>query len=90
MPSEKLLKTSSTMTLDEVARLLESLAGRIREGQVDLSVGADNVSLDMPASVKVDVEVTREHRRRGPKLELEVEIEWREGEAAGPGRLRIG
>ncbi|GAC55983.1 hypothetical protein GOHSU_02_01270 [Gordonia hirsuta DSM 44140 = NBRC 16056] len=91
MPSEKLLKTSQTMSLDGVATLLETLAGRIREGRVDLSVGTENVSLDLPANVKVDVEVTREpKRRRGPKLELEIEIEWREGDTAGPGQLRIG
>lgn len=88
MPSTKLLTTSQKLDPAATADLLTMLADRIRRGQVHLADGNADVTLDLPDRMEVDVEVTREEKRSGAtKLELEIEISWREGQAAGAGTL---
>lgn len=88
-PSTRLVKSSEKMDREQLAALLEGLAGRIRTGALTLTSGADEVHLDLPERVKVDVEVTEAVRRRGTKLELEIEVEWYRGQSAGGG-IQIG
>ncbi|WP_022873433.1 amphi-Trp domain-containing protein [Nesterenkonia alba] len=91
MPSERLMKSSQTLDREGLATLLETVAGRIRQGRAELHAGETNqVSLEIPERTEVDLEVTRETKTRGTKLELEVEVSWYEGEAAAEsGELRI-
>lgn len=89
-PSTRLVKSSESMSREELAGLLEGLAGRIRNGTVTLKSGADEVQLELPERVKVDVEVTEAVRRRGTKMELEIEIEWYPGQDSGRGGIELG
>ncbi|MGB6245369.1 MULTISPECIES: amphi-Trp domain-containing protein [Gordonia] len=83
------MKSSEAMSPAQLADLLEGLAARIRGGSVTLKSGTEEVVLDLPGRVKVDVEVTEAQRRRGTKTELEIEIEWYPGES-GTGGLELG
>ena len=88
MPSTKLLTTSQKLDREATANLLTSLAERIRNGQVHLADGQSNLTVDIPAQLEVDVEVTREEKRSGAtKLELEIELSWYEGQEGRPGTL---
>ncbi len=82
MPSTKLLTTSQTMPRDELADLLVGIAERVRTGEVVLRQGEESLALDLPPSVDVDVEVTSEDKSAGTKIQLEIEIEWYEGQGA--------
>ncbi|WP_424326882.1 amphi-Trp domain-containing protein [Gordonia sp. (in: high G+C Gram-positive bacteria)] len=65
--SNRLMKSSEAMSPAQLADLLEGLAARIRGGSVTLKSGTEEVVLDLPGRVKVDVEVTEAQRRRGTK-----------------------
>ena len=80
MPSTKLLATSQRMTRDDLADLLVGIAERVRTGEVVLRQGEESLTLEMPESVDVDVEVTSEDKTSGTKIQLEIEIEWYEGQ----------
>lgn len=71
----KLVKSKAQFSRDELANLLESIAVRIRRGSLTLGEGPDSVTIDLPESLRVEMEVedsgTRQLRR-----EFELEIKW--------------
>lgn len=71
----KLLKSKAKFTRDELADLLEGLAGRIRDGQLTLGEGAGQVEMDLPRTFTVKMEVA-DTGKRVLKRELELKIEW--------------
>lgn len=85
-----MVKSSERMNREALAGLLEGIAARVREGEVTLTSGAETTTLALPEQVKVDVEATSEEKRRGTKLELEIEISWYPGAPAGGGGLQLG
>lgn len=85
----RLIKTSEKMSRDELADLLEQMAGRIRSGQLTLKSGTDEVLVEPAELVAVDVEVIKKDKRRGTTMELEIEIEWTPGDT-GSGGLTLG
>ena len=89
-PSTRLMKSSEAMTTAALADLLEALAVRVRSGAVTLTSGTESVTLDLLEQVKVDVEATQEGRRRGTKMELEIEISWYPGKPISGGGLALG
>lgn len=90
MASQKLISTSQVLDREGVATLLTQLAERIRTGQVILSRGEESLTVDLPASMKVDVDVVKARKRARTKMELEIEIEWYEGVDAQPKTLTLG
>lgn len=70
-----LLKSKARFTRDELADLLESLATRIRAGELTLGEGGGAVELDLPEVFTVEMEV-EDSGKRVLKRELELEIEW--------------
>ena len=89
MTTTKLLTTTQTLDRDGVAGLLTALAARVRIGQVVLEGGGDTLTLDMPAQLDVDIEVTSKPKASGTKMQLDIEIECYEGPDGGPARLTI-
>lgn len=71
----QLLKSKAQFNRDELADLLESIAGRIRQGSLTLGEGADAVQMDLPAVFTVEMEV-EDSGARQLKRELEFEIKW--------------
>ena len=71
----KLLKSKATFTRDELANLLEDLAARVRDGELTLGQGKGQVSMDLPETFTVEMEV-QNTGKRVLKRELELEIEW--------------
>ncbi|HHU66292.1 MAG: amphi-Trp domain-containing protein [Corynebacterium humireducens] len=71
----KLLKSKATFNRDELADLFEDLAARIREGELTLGQGDGQVSMDLPQTFTVEMEV-QNTGKRVLKRELELEIEW--------------
>lgn len=71
----KLLKSKAPFTRDELADLLEDLAARIRDGELTLGQGTGQVSMDLPQTFTVEMEV-QNTGKRVLRRELELEIEW--------------
>ncbi|HZK04418.1 MAG TPA: amphi-Trp domain-containing protein [Actinomycetaceae bacterium] len=84
MVGKVLLKAKSALTRDELADLLIGLADKIQNGRVTLSDGANTVDMQLPESLKVDIEVEDDVKPARIKRQLEIEIEWRVDEAGQP------
>jgi len=90
---KKLFKSDERKTREEVGAFLRELAEKVAGGTVVLKQGQQEVTLDLPESLILEVDVKEKHKRpKGPKRKLEIEIEWYEGEdeIRGDGSLELG
>jgi amphi-Trp domain-containing protein len=82
-------KSEERKTLTEVSAFLYSLADRIAAGQVSLRQGDQEVILQLPENVTLELKAEDEQKGdRGVKHSLEIEIEWYESES-GVGPVEI-
>lgn len=82
--NQKLLKSKADFGREQLADLLESLATRIREGEMTIGTGDAALNLDLPGAFRTTMEVTDSRKRRGIERELELEISWYVDEAGAP------
>lgn len=80
----KLVKSKANFSPEELAGLLESMAERIRAGEMTLGTGDAAVTMDMPPSFRTTMEVTDSGKRAGIERELELEITWTVDEDGNP------
>jgi amphi-Trp domain-containing protein len=80
--------SSERMSRSEYAGLLRRMADRIEEGRVEFETGDGGVSIEIPETVVVDVEVTEKAKKEGRKYDLEIEADWVEG-AEESGGIRL-
>ena len=86
----RLFKSQERHTRDEVSAFLHQLADKIGQGQVILRQGKDEISLTLPSSLILEIQVEDEDKKRkGNQHSLEVEIKWFDGDEAG-GSLQLG
>jgi amphi-Trp domain-containing protein len=87
---KKLFKSEERKTQSEVSAFLHVLADKIATGQVVLRQGQEEITLQLPQSLVLEIQVEEEDKReKGIQHSLEVEITWFEGEVqAGP--LELG
>lgn len=71
----RLLKSKARFNREELAALLESIAGRIRTGELTLGEGDAAVNLTLPEQFTVEMEV-KDSGKRVLRRELELEIGW--------------
>lgn len=74
--STKLLKSKDVRTRDELADLLEALATRVRAGQLVFEQGTEEVLLDLPESVQVDLEASESVKSKGSSRKLGLKLKW--------------
>ncbi|PLA36096.1 amphi-Trp domain-containing protein [Corynebacterium amycolatum] len=82
--NQKLVKSKASFSRDELADLLETLAARIRAGEMTLGTGESTVTMTMPTSFNTTMEVVDSRKRAGIERELELEIDWMVDEAGEP------
>jgi amphi-Trp domain-containing protein len=90
---KKLFKSDERKTRNEISTFLRELSEKIAGGTVVLKQGQQEVTLDLPKNLILEVDVEEKHKRqKGPKRTLEIEIEWYEGEddIHGDGSLELG
>ncbi|MFP4111144.1 MAG: amphi-Trp domain-containing protein [Desulfonatronovibrio sp.] len=84
-----LFKTEEKKEAGQAAQILRSIADKIESGNIVLTSTGQEISLQVPASLILEIKVEEETSRSGkpPKKSLEIELEWTEGgEAAEPGK----
>lgn len=74
--NQKLLKSKSQFSRDQLADLFESLASRIRAGEITLGSGESALQMEWPGAFHTTMEITDSRKRRGIERELELEISW--------------
>lgn len=73
----KLFKSKMRRERGEIANFLRQLADKIDEGRVALSQGEEELVLDLPGALILEVQVEDEQKRRkGVQHSLEVELKW--------------
>ena len=80
-----LVKSDLRKNLADSAAFLRELADKIESGQLTLTQGAQEVVIELPATVSFEVEYYEQPKKRGLKKQLEIELEWTEGGRKGQG-----
>lgn len=79
-----LMKSKDRLSRADAAAFLRQLADKVESGEVSLIQGSQEVSLEIPAQVTLEVDAEDKSKKRGTKRSLEIEMEWyvgMEGEA---------
>ena len=85
----KLFKSEEKVNRSELTNFIHQLAEKISAGQVVLRQGQEEITLDLPQSLILEVQVEDEDKgARGTQHSLEVEIKWFDEEQGGP--LELG
>jgi len=80
----RLFKSEERKSRAEVSDFLRQLAGKIAEGQLVLRQGKEEISLQMPHTFVLEVEVEDEAKKaKGIQHKLELELKWFEDETQG-------
>lgn len=76
-----LFSSEERQTRPEVVTFLRDLAERIEKGEVVLQKGDESVTVNLPQNLVLELKVETEEKKDGrEKWQLEVEIEWYEGD----------
>jgi len=86
----RLFKSEERKNRSEVSAFLHQLADKIGAGQVILRQGQEEITLNLPHNLILEIQVEDEDKKRkGIQHSLEVEIKWFDDDAAG-GPLELG
>ena len=72
----KKFKSKDTLSSSEVADMLESIALRVRSGNLALTQGAAEIEFDLPGAFKVELEVEDKVKGENASRKVELELEW--------------
>jgi amphi-Trp domain-containing protein len=87
----RLFKSEERRSRPEVTAFLRELADKIDAGQVVLRQGAEELTLEIPHNLVLEIQVEEEDKKRkGLEHSLEVEIAWYEGGQDQGGPLELG
>lgn len=80
----RLFKSKERKARSDVSAFLHGLADKVSAGQVVLRQGQSEVTLELPQSLVVEVQVEDEEKgTKGVQHSLEVEIKWYDGDEGG-------
>ncbi len=86
---KRLFKSEERKTRSDVSAFLHQLADKISEGQVVLRQGQEEVALELPHGLILEIQVEDEDKKaKGIQHSLEVEIKWFDDDRGGP--LELG
>lgn len=86
----RLFKSEEPKSRSEVSAFLQQLATKIDQGQIVLRQGQQEITLDMPHNLTLEIQVEDEDKKRkGIQHSLEIEIKWFDDDGSG-GPLELG
>ncbi|HSG17238.1 MAG TPA: amphi-Trp domain-containing protein [Anaerolineae bacterium] len=86
----RLFKSQEKRSRAEVSAFLYQLAEKVGAGQVVLRQGQEEITLELPSNLVLEIQVEDEDKKRkGIQHSLEVEIKWFDGDDTG-GPLELG
>lgn len=86
----RLFKSEERKNRADVSAFLRQLADKINEGQVILRQGSEELTLNLPHNLILEIQVEDEDKKRkGIQHSLEVEIKWFDDDSGG-GPLELG
>ncbi len=79
-----LFKSKERKSRQEVSDFLHKLADKVASGNLVLKQGQEEVNLELPDNLILEIEVEDEHKRnKGVRHELEIELKWYDNDDAG-------
>ena len=78
-----LFKSEERKDLAGVVAFLHQLADKLAKNQVILRQGSEEIVIDVPDNVILELKVEEEDKKGKIKRTLEVEVEWIEGDDSG-------
>mgnify|MGYP006309106821 FL=1 len=78
-----LMKREESRSLADVARFLRELEGKIERNELSLQQGGEEILLDLPDPITLELKLEEEDKKGRKKRELEIELEWYPGEEGG-------
>ncbi len=84
-----LFSSEEKKDLKYVAAFLHQLADKLTENRVILRQGTQEIVIDIPNNVVLEIKVEEELKKKKTQQSLEIEIEWNIGEE-DPGYLELG
>jgi amphi-Trp domain-containing protein len=86
----RLFKSEEKKGRADAAAFLQDLAGKLADGQIILRRGEEEITLQIPGQVVLEVQVEDEDKgAKGIQHSLEIEIKWFDNQEAG-GPLQLG
>jgi len=80
----ELFKSKERKGRQEVAEFLHHLADKVASGNLVLKQGQEEVNVELPDNLILEVEVEDEHKRKkGVQHKLEIELKWYDNDDAG-------
>jgi len=81
---KRLFKSEEKRNRSDVSAFLHQLADKIDEGRVILRQGQEELSLDLPHNLILEIQVEDEDKKRkGIQHSLEIEIKWFDSDSSG-------
>ncbi|OAQ21458.1 amphi-Trp domain-containing protein [Thermosulfurimonas dismutans] len=77
-----LFKSEEPKDRASVVAFLRDLVNRLEQGKFTFKRGAEEVSIEIPEQVVLEIKVEEKTKPGKNKRSLEIEIEWNEGEKA--------
>jgi amphi-Trp domain-containing protein len=85
----RLFKTEERKNRVDISNFFHQLADKIASGKVVLSQGAENLTLQLPENLILEVQVEDEEKgTKGIQHSLEVEIKWFDNDQGGSLELK--
>lgn len=85
----RLFKSQEQKSRANISNFLHQLADKIMKGSVVLSQGGEDLTLQLPANLVLEVQVEDEDKgAKGIQHSLEIEIKWFDNELDGPLELK--
>ena len=86
----RLFKSEERMSRPDVSAFLHQLADKLSDGKVVLKQGSEEIALDLPHNLILEIQVEDEDKKRkGVQHSLELEIKWFDKDAPS-GPLELG
>ncbi len=85
----RLFKSEERKSRSEVSAFLHQLADKVSEGKVVLRQSGEEISLQLPQGLILEIQVEDEDKKaKGIQHSLEIEIKWFDDDRGGP--LELG
>ena len=78
-----LFKSEERKSIQSVAEFLHQLADKLAENKVILRRGTEEIQVNIPDNVILELKVEEEIKKNKTQHSLEIEIEWIEGDESG-------
>jgi len=86
----RLFKSEEKMTRSNLSAFLHQLADKLEEGNILLRQGGEEVNLELPHNLILEIQVEDEDKKKkGVQHSLELEIKWFDTDAPS-GPLELG